>query len=213
MTRTKSTYLALLAVLLSPVAANADLILDQSFETGPISIAARVGTLSSTVYDVFQSFTVGITGQLDSIDIFVDFDGVPTENMIVEILLGSNPAGTALISSVLAPASIPSNPSFISVDLSAAAFGVVAGDFLGFRLSSLQNFTGNLNEYRAWGNPSGGYAGGAGTHVRNGVPQDRAWDFYFRTYVNTVSVPEPGTLALFGIGLLGMGLSRRRKKA
>jgi hypothetical protein len=27
-----------------------------------------------------------------------------------------------------------------------------------------------------------------------------------------VSVPEPGTLALFGIGLLGMGLSRRRKK-
>ncbi|HNP65202.1 MAG TPA: PEP-CTERM sorting domain-containing protein [Woeseiaceae bacterium] len=27
-----------------------------------------------------------------------------------------------------------------------------------------------------------------------------------------VPVPEPGTLALFGIGLLGMGLSRRRKK-
>ena len=26
-------------------------------------------------------------------------------------------------------------------------------------------------------------------------------------------VPEPGTLALFGIGLFGMGLTRRRKKA
>ncbi len=32
-------------------------------------------------------------------------------------------------------------------------------------------------------------------------------------YGHQVSVPEPGTLALLGIGLLGMGLSRRRKTA
>jgi len=30
---------------------------------------------------------------------------------------------------------------------------------------------------------------------------------------NSVPVPEPGTFALFGIGLLGIGLARRRKKA
>jgi hypothetical protein len=30
--------------------------------------------------------------------------------------------------------------------------------------------------------------------------------------IDTLSVPEPGTLALFGIGLLGLGLARRSKK-
>ena len=32
------------------------------------------------------------------------------------------------------------------------------------------------------------------------------------TGIHPVSVPEPGTLALFGIGLAGMGLARRRKQ-
>ena len=32
------------------------------------------------------------------------------------------------------------------------------------------------------------------------------------SWSDSVSVPEPGTLALLGLGLFGMGLTRRRKK-
>jgi hypothetical protein len=40
------------------------------------------------------------------------------------------------------------------------------------------------------------------------------FDFRSDSYVFATArkVPEPGTLALFGIGLAGMGLARRRKK-
>jgi len=60
-----------------------------------------------------------------------------------------------------------------------------------------------------WGNNLVGEIGAGSRWIWDAAPQDLE-AVYFRTNI-TVAVPEPGTFALLGLGLAGLGFSRRKQ--
>ena len=177
--RIKSTYLALLAVLLSPMAANAD----------PIT---RYFEFSSTSGPLLFGPTIGSFEYDDSI--------APVG--------GGYVLETGLFSAL--------SVSFggFTFDETTANSGWIQFDALG---GLLEAHFGNLCV-------AGSCTIGGGEYwwIRVGVPDFSVNDFSYSGYNGAegiyrtrdnrlLSVPEPGTLALLGIGLFGMGLARRRK--
>lgn len=178
-----------------------------------------------------QTFTVGITGTLSSVSVLLN----RSRNSVthdLNFILGEASSG--------APSDDPRD-RLAQVTLSASAVPVGTHEYVSFDLTpfdirvhnnqqlffALQSDEPRLDGFESYGTVGtiGGYGGGgAFMKLSSGPPffDDDTWkkamgigslDWFFQSYVIPRRVPEPTTVALVGIGLLGLVTTRRRRVA
>lgn len=189
-------FALVLACTANPGRAGAAPVLDQQYDPGSSGGSAVVGELPqfNLVFDIAQTFTVGLSGLLTSIDVFMVKGNNPTENVTLEIQTSAggihSSAGTGLGSASLPPSAFSTSGGFVSFDLSSQNIQVLAGQTLAFVLSSPQNFSGSNRYDISFNNANGGYPGGAvcqGNVDTGGcaaIGGDSSRDSRFRTFVD-----------------------------
>ena len=217
MTRTKSVYLALLATLLSPMAANA-VPIDVSFS----------GTFDQDDDVLLFSFVADGTSSITAIS-FGYAGGTQADGNVVSAG-GFDPIltlfdSTGLIISVndddgCSSVNVGTDPNtnrrfdscFESI-ISAGTYTLAISQYNNFALGS--NLSDGFTQDGA-GNFTADICGETGAFFDIGFgdcsQRTNAWAFDLLNVESATRVPEPSTLALLGIGLFGMGAARRRKK-
>jgi hypothetical protein len=147
--------------------------LDQSQDTVTNSIGSEA--------DVYQTFTVGQTGTLTGVQVWMNGNGESTATVGIQATTSGDPSLTDLATVSAAP---PPTAAFVDFILP-TGLAVTAGDVLAIRINCGSSTA-------AWGSATNTYASGQALEINGGwVNPTGILDFTFRTYVLTATQPTP----------------------
>jgi hypothetical protein len=200
-------------------------VLDQSFIASPQNLHAGIGPTFPGSIQEAQTFTVGITGALTRVNVFLEIEGSlpPPGTWFLDVRPTVNGVPIETDSLALASVTLPTSNSVqpVSFDLRPSGVSVMEGEVLAIVLGS---DVGGGNGQFFW-------EGGIGNQYPLGEVFDRnlpnpVWsipeiiaqaggDLSFQTFVEpgVAAIPEPSTQLLVGLGALCLfGCSLRWRK-
>ena len=216
MTKIKSTYLALLAALLSPMAANADL------------ITSAIGATASSTFGA--PFDIGNTidqsglsaGYVSGVTDFATYLATsPTHTLLAfdNEWFSADGVTAATITYDMGSVLALLNFALWNEEFSGFGTGIITSSLDNVIFSAVTTIFPIDSPFDLDYGAQVFALGVSARYLRldiSGCPQPDGDPLRVcgigEVAFDVAAVPEPGTLALLGIGLLGMGLSRRRKK-
>lgn len=206
MKRTKSALLAFIAILLSPMAANADLI------EGTCNGAAD-STITCDTDTNLEWLDIPLTAGLSPNQFLADSGGwisagwsLASSDLVAELFNNAfSIAGNDYDTAQLLIQTIGATDTFTSPN-GASQYGA------GYASASAGAYTMGTYSYRLFFDGFG-FTSSGGTNISGTASGDDSDQFVgIFAYRNLIAVPEPSTLSLLCIGLFGIGMARRGRK-